>query len=283
MKNFRNAIRNGLVGLVLTGVSMVPLSNVNAQQTRCGRDDNECGVVLCTEWNDINKNGHGDWGEFKGIKSEYGRSEYILSFFHICPNHNSNGNVGRVVSALDNDAVIDKKINSVQSTTKANTSHWGSARLKLPEIYRQCGPGNYIVKYNVNGKEWQSRVFRLIDDGTSVHPFVCNHIMERKDSNSMSEEDILGKGKERLRKTEKITWCLETEWHIGEEIKMVLVNPKGDDVYEQHSKAKHKLNISRFSEPSHERFIEKGGYGTYSALFYLNNKRVGKVSYEVTE
>ncbi|MBT4135918.1 hypothetical protein HOD75_00970 [archaeon] len=279
----------GLVAKTMLGAAIL-FSSPEVAKAEGG----DCFIGLYDRWSDKDNDGRKDHNEFQGLRwyngispsdginkltsKQIGRAEGLNFIMFKCGNHNPGG---RAITKFY-DSKGNKVLEDITNLSKGKGQYaWLSARTS--GIYDEFGPGNYVLKMEVNGRLDSTLNFRLVDDGTSIKPMVFNYWKDLNGDTKVQKSELIGLDKKTFRETEKITWAMNSSWHRGEKQEIRIMGPKGDNLLSFSNEAKHNINFFQFGQPSHEEYVKSQGYGTYAAAFFTDGKHIKTITYEVTE
>ncbi len=284
------------IALALIPLTLVPSVRTLAQKLvpkeQEPPESSQCFTGVYNQWVDENNDNMASPDELKGLSWSdkispsdkeskanakcFGRSETVMYFMSRCPVHNPGGKAVTTVYAPNNQAVLRQ----VTELSTGKRQHAGFS-IKTPEVYDEFGPGSYTAKTSINGDLESTINFNLVDDETSINPLICNFYKEFNNKEGVQREELIGLGKTKFKATERVTVALSTHWHKGETQEFKLLSPKGNEIFSSQATVGHNNNLYQISHSSHEVFVAREGYGTYTAIFSIG-KKTRVISYEVT-
>jgi len=284
------------LALALIPLTFIPLARASAQELVSKEQEppesSQCFTGVYNQWVDRNNDNMASPDELQGLSwsdkispedkeskanaKAFARSEKVMYFMSRCPFHNPGGKAVTIVYSPDNKEVLRQ----VTELSKGKRQHAGFS-IKTPQVYDEFGPGSYTAKTRINGDLESTVNFNLVDDETSIRPLICNFYKEFNNEEGVQREELIGLGKTKFKATERVTVALLTNWHKGETEEFKLLSPKGNEIFSSQATIGNNNNLYQISHSSHETFVAREGYGTYTAIFSIGkNTRI--ISYEVT-
>lgn len=271
--------------IVLIGASILPFTNNTQAQNPIITYNpvNPCasGTTIYTEWKDRDGDNYPSWGEFKEEnKTEYPRNGKINLMIHLARNENPGG-VTKLVLTSPQNAKIIRDMRLVQGSDS-----WTWVVVDTARLYdaTDSGPGQYKVDFFVNDNYYQTRWFNLVDDGTSVRPFTCNFMPDKEYRREGIRliENAVGLNKRTFRKSESVCVGAELSYHQGKRGEIKLLNPRGEEIKNYFHDIQ-SINYTFWYKKTAQELSEKGGSGTYSAHFYIDNKKFAKIDFDIVD